>query len=286
MRILVFLLLLTSATALRAQSDMAPLENRMVELQELMRNAFGDSERMAYHDSLRKVVQEAVNSEGCFDYPFEKVKYMSILTSPDEQFRIFNWNVPFDNQTHTYGCFVLWKEDEKKGIYNWAELNDKVDDVDAVKNRYLKADNWLGALYYEIIVVKHRKDAYYMLLGWDGADGIINRKVIEVMEFTRKGLRFGAPVFDMPDERPKRYIMEYAEEVSASLRYQKKEDRIVFDHLSPRSEGLGGNPAFMGPDLTFDAFILDKRKWRYESDVYVTMGKDAKRRPYIDPRER
>lgn len=274
------------ASVLKAQSDIAPLEDRMVALQESMQKAFSDAERNAYHDSLRTVVQQAVNSAGCFDYPFEKVKYMSILTSPDEQFRLFNWNVPFDNQTHAYGCFVLWKEDEKKGIYNWEELNDKVDDVDAVKNRYLKSDNWLGALYYEIIPVKHRRSTYYMLLGWDGANGIINRKLIEVMEFTRKGLRFGAPVFDMPDARPKRYIMEYAEEVSASLRYQKKEDRIVFDHLSPRSEGLGGNPAFMGPDLTFDAFVLDKRKWRYESDVYVTMGKDAKRRPYIDPRER
>lgn len=269
-----------------AQSEFAPLEKRIIGLQEQIRTAATDDIRRACHDSLRQIVQEAVNSAGCFDYPFDKVKYMAILTSPDEQFRIFNWNVPFEDQTHAYGCFILWKEDEKKGIYNWEELRDQSDDVQYVKNRYLRPDEWFGALYYDIVYVKHRRKPYYMLLGWDGANGLINRKVLEVMEFTRKGIRLGGNVFEHPEERLKRFIFEYAEEVSASLRYFKKDNRIVFDHLSPRTSGMGRNPAFMGPDLTFDAFVLDKNKWTFESDVYVTMGKEGKRKPYVDPRER
>jgi hypothetical protein len=93
----------------------------------------------------------------------------------------------------------------------------------------------------------------------------------------------GAPVFNVEKGSPKRFIMEYADDVSASIKYRAGEKRFVFDHLAPRGPGLEGNPAFYGPDLTFDAFVYEKGKWVFESNVYITLDKEDGARPYIDP---
>ncbi|WP_306643579.1 hypothetical protein [Sanyastnella coralliicola] len=269
-----------------AQSDIASLEDRIIFIQEKMRDAVEDETRFAYHDSLRQTMTEVMNSSGSLEYAFDRVQYMSILTSSNGELRIFNWNMPYNDQTHTYGCFMLWLVDGKQGIYDWVELEDNVDDGSSVENKYLKPEKWQGALYYELIEVKkgRKKIDHYVLLGWDGANGLINRKVIEPFTINRGKVRLGAPVFDIPKKNPKRYVMEYSEEVMASLKYYPKEKRIVFDHLSPRQEGLEGNPAFYGPDMTYDSFNLEKTKWEYNSNVDITLDKEQSKRPYIDPR--
>lgn len=283
---LVISILFLTATPAFAQDALQQYEQHMIELQEGMRLAISDETRLSYHDSLKQTVREVLNTEGSLDYPFSLVTSMSILTSEDGDVRIFNWNMPFNDQTHTYACFIVWLEDEKNGIYNWIELEDTTDDHAPIENKYLTPEKWQGALYYEMIEVKkRRKREYFILLGWDGANGLTNRKVIEPLQITRGKVRLGAPVFDnVPQRKPKRYILEYSEEVSASLKFYEKDKRIVFDHLSPRAAGLEGNHAFYGPDLTFDAFVIQKGKLLFLSNIDITLDKEQSRRPYIDPR--
>ncbi|MFT4780297.1 MAG: hypothetical protein ACJAU0_000976 [Flavobacteriales bacterium] len=267
------------------QSNLELLEGDIVRYQTAMSGLRDDAAMLAYSDSLRTAVISALNSEGAFDYPFSKVKSMSILMPESKAFRLFNWNIPLMDQTHDYACFILIATDRKKGLYNWVELKNTTSYNANVAQKYLTAEKWQGALYYKIIELKKGKKIYYTLLGWDGADGMTNRKVIEILQFNGGKIRFGAPIFKMEKANPKRYTLAYAEEVMVSLKFDEKEERIVFDHLSPRVAGLEGNPAFMGPDLTFDAFIMEKGKWVFASDIYVTLGKEDKR-PYFDPRKR
>lgn len=266
-------------------SDLIELEAEIVDLQEQLKSSKTDQDRLAYHDSLRQVMMAVLSIEESFEYPFSMLKYMAVLTSDDKLMRIFNWNVPLENGTHMYGAFLMWKTDKRKNPeLFWTELTPIKEDGTSLTNKYMKPEAWKGALYYDLITVDYKRDKYYMLLGWDGANNVINRKVIEVVTLNKDKVRFGAPVFKMEKSSPKRFIMEYSEEVSASLKFRKDENRIVFDHLAPRAQGLEGNPAFYGPDLTFDAFVFEKGNWVFESNVYVTMGKDDAKRPYIDPR--
>lgn len=287
----IFLLtvLTTSLCCFRAQgqSDFIPLEERMIECVDGMRSTDSDEVRRQYSDSLRMVIIEALNSEGCLGHPFEIAQNISILTNKDQTVKLFNWNLPFNDQTHKYFGFILWLEDEKKGITNWVELTDNVEDFASVENKYLTPEKWQGALYYDLIEVKKsRKKGQYILLGWDGLDALTSRKIIEVITMQKGKVRLGAPIFDYPKRRPKRFAIDYSEEVMVSLKYHSKDMRIVFDHVAPRAPGLEGNPAFYGPDLTFDCFQYDKGKWVYEADIDITLNKDQSKRPYNDPRNR
>lgn len=291
-----FLFLLVGCVAAEARATSAfsgdpfdrlqAIEQEIIDCQESIKVSKSNPEVLAYHDTLRQIMAEALSIPESFDYPFVRLKHMAVLMSSDGRLRIYNWNVPLEDDLHTYGCFVAWKERSKDKDFNWVELEDKSEHSAGIARRFLTPETWAGALYYEIIPVGAKRKDYYTLLGWDGADGLITRKVIEVIELRGEKIRLGAAIFDIPKENPKRFMMAYSEEVSASLKYHADEKRIVLDHLSPRAPGLEGNPAFYGPDLTYDAFLLEKGKWVFQEQVYVTMGKDKSGRPYIDPRER
>lgn len=265
--------------------DLRTLETEMAGFFDAVRSAKTDTERLAYHDSLRVLTASMLSFPESFTYGFPKLTSMAVLTSDDGLFRIFNWNIPKDDNTHTYGCFFMWKSERRKtSELHWSELTPIRENGASLVNTYMTPEKWKGALYYEIVTVSQKKDTYYLLLGWDGANGVINRKIIEAVTFNGDKVRLGAPVFKVDKGSPKRFIMEYSEEVMASLRYRKSEKRIVFDHLAPRAPGLEGNPAFYGPDLTFDAFVLENGKWVFQQNVEVTMSKEESNRPYKDPR--
>ncbi len=267
------------------QEELQALEAEIFEFQERLRSSTDEPTRLLYHDSLRAAFRAALSIPESFDYPFDRLTRMAVLTSDDQLFRVFNWNVPKDNGTHLYGAFFMWKEEKRKDTeLHWVELQQVREDNSSYINKYMTPEQWKGALYYEVITVTHKKDTYYLLLGWDGANGVINRKIIEPVTLHKDKVRLGSPVFVVDRGSPKRFVMEYSEEVSVSLKFRKAENRIVFDHLAPRAQGLEGNPAFYGPDLTFDAFVYDKGKWVFEPNVEVTLGREESRRPYIDPR--
>ncbi len=52
-----------------------------------------------------------------------------------------------------------------------------------------------------------------------------------------------------------------------SLKLDPSEQRIVFDHLSPTKPELAGQPAFNGPDLSYDAYRWEKGQWLFQRDV-------------------
>ena len=277
--------------------ELVDLEISIHGLLDRLIKANDDATRRAIHDSLSINFRAVVALPGSFNHPFASIKQMAILTSDDGKLRIYNWNVSFADNTYTYGCFFQWSDDvvrkkkrKKKAtaasdeVYYAVEFNDNLNDQSPIANKYMTPDKWQGALYYDLITVKDKKDTYYMVLGWDGANGLINRKLIDVVTFpTADKVRMGAPVFNVEKGSPKRFIMEYADDVSASIKYRAGEKRFVFDHLAPRGPGLEGNPAFYGPDLTFDAFVYEKGKWVFESNVYITLDKEDGARPYIDP---
>ena len=269
----------------QAEPDLAQLQSIEQELNQAldnMRSAKGNTEWNEASDAIAKLVQDAMNTEGCFEYPFSSITRMGILKSPDNKVKMFNWNIPRENSTHGYRCFIMHKPEKKEETINIYELIQSKKDVQSSTSKYLALDDWYGALYYEIIPVKQGKKTYYTLLGWAGKDISTTQKIVDALQFTSKGARLGAPVFKTSKGTLKRFVLEFADEVVVSLKYFEKDDRIVFDHLSPSKGGLQGQYAFYGPDFTYDCFVLEKGKWIMEPDIDVRQGKDDK--PFVDPR--
>jgi len=242
-----------------------------------------DSDRLAASDSCAFWIARVCDMQGVFEYPFDSLTTMGTLTSPDGAFRLFNWNVPMDDQSHRYRCFMLMPPDER-GFSQWVELKALTKEPDKLVSRSFDQDEWLGCLYYQIVPPQSKKDDVYMLMGWDGHNRVSNRKFIETLSFQRGMPRFGSAVIKLEKGVQKRMVFEYAKEVSMSLRFHEKDRRIVYDHLSPRAAGLEGNYAFYGPDLTFDALRYEKGNWKEEKDVDMRLNRDDK--PYQDPRPR
>ncbi len=47
-----------------------------------------------------------------------------------------------------------------------------------------------------------------------------------------------------------------------TLEYDRKNKQIIFDHLAPPNSQYEGIYSFYGPDLSYDAYVLNKDRWQ------------------------
>lgn len=234
------------------------------------------------NQEFEELLRQMLSYDEAFTYEFETLgKLISTIKSPDGAFRIFNWNMEYgDFKRHKYYCLMM-KKDPKSDGYYIIELFDHSDDYEYdAEFKALTEKKWYGCLYYEIIPIQKGVKTQYTLLGWDGNDMLSNQKIIETMKFHKKDkLKFGEAMFKSDEEKTKRrVIFEYNEQSVMSLRYQqiKKEEMLIFDHLSPTAPNLEGMHEWYVTDLSFDAYSLKNGKWVYIKDVDARTGKKFK----------
>lgn len=270
---------------LAAQDENRFQEDQIEELCFGVLNANQDEERKQFNQALKRVLKESLEEVGSFDYAFPKVKSLGILTSPDSNLRLFNWMVPYSNGTYDYECFAQVRFKNEVRLIVLKNLNE--DSILSEKSSYT-ADQWPGALYYELIEKKNQFSTYYTLLGWDGHNRLTNRKIIEVMRIKSNGtLSFGARIFksNRPNSQ-QRILFTYGDQNRMKLSYDETQDWIVFDHLSPPSSNLEGIYEYYGADFSFDAYKWEKSYWRHFSDVDIDQGLQKKKRDFkVDKNE-
>lgn len=244
-------------------------------------------ETVNLNNPFESYLNKVLENDAAFRYPFDSLsKFMSIIKSPDDQIRIFNWNYELVNEQQLYGCFIM-RFDKHTNSYSSTKLNDaSMFAKDPEYTQYNKK-NWYGALYYAIIPIKKDKAVYYTLLGWDGNNKFSNKKIIETMSFQSNGnIKFGLPYFIYPNGKTKRRVVfQYNKQSYMSLKYfkERKEELIIFDHLIPKSPQLEGMYDWYVTDLSFDAFKLENEKWVFIGQVNKNSKKDSKNRPYNNP---
>lgn len=235
-----------------------------------------DFNKYEANEKFFNMLVEVLALENSFIYPFDSLKTISIIKSPDKYFRIFTWNLRKADGSYDYFGLIQIDSKKSKGE-ELIKLTNKSIKNTHTTDEILTDENWYGALYYKIIQTKSKGNIYYTLLGWDGNNGLTTRKVIEIIVFDNRGqASFGAPIFKIGDELKNRFIMEYASHVAASLKYEKQYKKdgknknwmIVFDRLSPLSPMMEGQYQFYVPEAdTYDAFIFEKGLWQFYKDV-------------------
>ncbi len=257
-----------------------------------------------YEDSLKNLGSTAVNNEndlerknanyqfirtfvtalkipGSYNYKFDSVKTVSQIYSPDNQFRIFTWNVMNEDGSYRYyGTIQL----NTNGALKMFPLTDYTPFIKNPEDSVFTAQKWFGAQYYKIIKAGN-ENPYYVLLGWKGNTVKTTKKVIEILSFKNNAPVFGLPVFGDRQKPKNRIVFEYSRQASMLLRYASDKQMIVFDHLAPRDPKIKTDFSIYGPDLTYDGYQLKNGKWNFVQDLDMRNIPEDRDANFVDPKK-
>lgn len=274
---LFFTLCLSISTFHAQDGDVKQLrqvEQKLAEQLSELRKTRADEKIKTLNASFKETFSEALNIDGAFSYPFKRLKSVGKIYSDDELVRIISWNTQFENKLHDYHCFIMKKDERRDRVYT-TSLTRKKQPLQMLTRETIDHENWYGALYYDIIDVQKRNRTYYTLLGYDPNDQRSSIKLIDVLYFTGKFPNFGYPLFETENGFSKRVIFEHSNQATMSLRYDKKREKIIFDHLSPESPSMKEFREYYVPDMSYDAYEFKDNKWYLLEDI-IAINKEEK----------
>ena len=164
-----------------------------------------------------------------------------------------------------FGIIILRSKDSTHNhLINLIDKSNKIIDPET---KELTPKEWYGCIYYEIISNKRKKDRKYILLGWDGHNAISNKKLIEPINIFNDTIIFGDPILQKDTMTKNRFIIEYHEKTVLTLKYDKKEKRIIFDNLVPLKEEQKNIKQHYVPDGTYNCFRYKNKRWIYQENT-------------------
>jgi hypothetical protein len=228
-------------------------------------SATDDARRGQISDSLIKITEEYLASDIPFEHIYSDIRYMGYYMAPDSLVKIVSWNIPLNNGSNNYVCFVVRREGEEKIIHI---LRGERGTISIDQEQQFSVGEWYGVLYYDIISFSNSNRVLYLLPGLDMNDLYTNGKVIEVMGFDDDGNPyFGERVIRSGDSLISRMLFRYSSNSSMMLRYESENERMVFDHLSPAEPSFLGIYSYYGPDSSYDALELMGGEWVHVRDI-------------------
>ena len=122
-------------------------------------------DRMISDSVFTKTLVRALKIKNSFYYPFDSVFGISKLYAPDSSFRIFTWNLQFDDYySRQKGAIQLKTRD---GSLKLIPLRDNSEFTEKGEDSVRSRANWIGAIYYNIIKTQHQGKNYYTMFGFD-----------------------------------------------------------------------------------------------------------------------
>jgi hypothetical protein len=216
-------------------------------------------------DRIQLTMKEALSSYGSMEFPWSRLDKIGIISSADEKMKVFTWHVMDDYDQYRYFGFI--QVAMKKGRLKLYELKDNEKPQRGIVKTDQTMEDWYGKLYYQVLTNKYKRKTYYTLLGMDFNNSHTTIKTVEVMEIQRNEPRFVRSLFYKDGDFVDRFVLEYAKDVSISLRYDPGTDMIAFDHLTPRHPIYENNFEFYVPDGSFDGLEFSGGHWNYHADI-------------------
>jgi hypothetical protein len=271
--------------------DFAKAETELAQLFDTVSRGSNHHIRYNANAKFLTLLKSTLAEDGAIDYPFSSVRCEKLMP-PDKKFRLFNWMVRRDEGMEFFAVMMVYNERSK--AYQIVQLVDESETVFDLPNAILGKDNWYGAYYTQVIQTEAGGRKHYTLLGWNGNDRTVNRRLIEILTFKPNGdLVFGANVFSNhrgQRERFVRRIFEYNSQGSMILRYdfqsysepvgekpkpgQRPKERlvranmIVFDRLVPQSPDLAGRrEVYIAAGGVYDAYVWLDNRWTLKVDI-------------------
>ena len=258
---------LTYSLQAQSESDFIFFESRLQTLANKILTASNDSLKDEANKLLIEDIEELLLLRGSFHYTFENLDKLSVLTSPDKKFKLFNWVVPKENEEFEYYAYLQFYKKRKKELY-FVKLNDISSFIDDEQYKMFTDGDWYGALYSNIVHTKFENQNYYTLLGWDGNNSSTTKRIMDILYFDENEEPvFGAPIIKMNDGTRYRMVLEYSKNTSTNIVYDEEKEYIIFDHLEPVEGAQKGMYEFYIPSLSYDGLTFKNGKWRFVEDI-------------------
>ena len=228
-------------------------------------NADDVEDRLRADSFFTRNLVHALKTPYSFHHPFDSLKTISRLYAPDSSFRIITWQLMKDFSYYRYkGAIQLNTKDGSLQLIPLYDVSDFTGNpVDSVRNN----ENWIGAVYYNIIQKKYNNKNYYTLLGYDENDARSTKKWIEVLTFdSNKKPVFGGRYFSYPNDPFKpaqpayRFCLEFKKEANAKLNYDPELNQIIFAKLVSETGEVSKKHTLV-PYGTIEGFRWDMGKW-------------------------
>lgn len=250
-----------------ALDELRDYEIRLSGLGENMVRNYDEATRVTSGKNFIMQLSRALRVEGSFYYPFDSLKNVMKLTAPDGLFRILTWNVATNDEHFRYFGVIQMNPEKIQKLNSVQPVFESfyplIDRSDSLKRHLFVetgANQWYGANYYKIIKTSLNKNDYYTLLGWDGADSLINRKIADVLQFKEGQPRFGAPIFDLKRKAVfYRMVFEFNNEATMALRYDEKRKYLIYENIVPDKPENSAYADRYFPDGSFDYMIWNKK---------------------------
>src|SRR5437773_3519712 len=220
-------------------ADRRKLKEKEDSLQHLAADIILDSltaGRMRSDSFFVKTLIRALQIKNSFYFPFDSVQGISKLYAPDSTFRILTWNITYtDYYARQRGAIQMRTDDGSLKLIPLRDVSEFARDAtDSVRTR----NNWIGAVYYDIVKTTYNGKNFYTMIGFDYNSVMSNKKWIEVMSFDDAGKPvFGAKRFfsyekdSLKRNSAYRFNLEYKKSARAILKYEPELKMILVDHL-------------------------------------------------------
>ena len=255
-------------------ADRKRLKEKEDSLQNLAADIILDSltaNRMRSDSLFTRTLVRALQIKNSFFYPFDSVHGVSKLYAPDSTFRLFTWNISFDDYySRQRGAIQMRTNDGSLKLFPLRDFSEFTDDaMDSVRTRI----NWIGAVYYDIAETNYNGKNYYTLIGFDNNSVMSNKKWLEVLTFDEKSEPvFGGSYFSFEKDSVKRnpqyrFSLEYKKEARAILKYDEDSKMIIVDHLISETDEPENKWSYV-PDGDYEAFKWQNGKWLHIDKLY------------------
>ncbi len=235
--------------------------------------------RFRSDSNFTKILVRALVQDNSFYFPFDSLKTISKLYSPDSVFRIFTWQVVKDDDYCRQRGFIQMRK--QAGNQKFIPLRDASEfienDTDTIANHLW----WIGAVYYRIIEKEHLGKKYYTMLGYDENNIRSTKKWIDVMWFDEKAVPvFGLPAaFSFAKDTVRRadvnrFLLEYKKDARARVQYDEEMEMILFDHLISESNEPNKRYTLI-PDGDYEGFKWTNGQWLHIDKVFDFKLKDG-----------
>ena len=235
-------------------------------------------ERLRVDSILTRTLVRALRMPYSFYYPFDSLFTISKLYAPDSSFRIFTWQVPVNEDlVRQHGAIQINSPDGSLKLF---PLIDKSEVVESMEDSIGNHQNWMGAVYYKLLMHRVGERKIYTLIGYDENNSRSNKKIIEVLEFVEGEPRFGARIFRFPNNElkasnPARYIMEFKRDAGPRLTYDDELGMIIMEHLVSETNEPAKKHTLVG-DGDYEGFRWNNGRWVYISKIFNEVTPEGK----------
>ena len=267
----IVLLVVLGLIPLRAQQetsylDIVKTEHQLAGLFTKLYNPENIGDKTPVYDSIKGMFYEVLKDPASFDFPWHQLDMIGKMKSDDKALNVYSWYHMVNREKYHY-VTLLQVKDRRDRIHVFM-LEDTGTDLNDSQELEQDLENWHGKLYYQLITKRYRRENYYTLLGIDFNNSQSTLKAVEMITIRRNGTPvFKKNGFMLTDGSKNRVIFQYSAKLAMSLRYDKRLNQIVFDHLVPLHPIYTGNYQFYGPDGSYDGLAFEDGVWVLRTDV-------------------